>query len=67
MAYHRGGPKSRGLAGDWVHGRWYPALELLPDQERTMPHTVPDDWVKHHFPWCRCQPCRVRSAAPPRR
>lgn len=40
MANNLTGPVHRGEKGKWVNSRWYPALVLLPDEERVLPTTI---------------------------
>lgn len=47
-----------------MYGRWYQYLTLLPDDEREMPFTVPDEDLAAHSITCRCKPCRAPHVQP---
>lgn len=40
-------------------GKWWPPLELLPEEERQLPPTRPDDLVALHELGCLCDYCKV--------
>jgi hypothetical protein len=47
------------------HTRWFLPLELLPDEERVMPETVPDEVAYEHMStniFCMCPACRRPEA-----
>lgn len=79
MAYNKHGPVHQGRKGQYVSGHWFDDHELLPDEEREMPPTVPDSVIKTHRVMCACHPClrtpqeirqrlkRTRSVMPGRR
>lgn len=81
MAYTRSGPKHQGRRGQYVGHHWYDDIEVLPDDQRVMPDTVPHDVVARHTFGCQCVPCarypdelrdrlkrrRLRSSGPARR
>lgn len=53
------GPLHRGADGAYdQHRNWRPALQLLPDDQRAMPDTVPHEWVFSHRLNCECLPCQ---------
>lgn len=58
MVFHKGGPVSTGQAGSWYRHHWYPALPLLPDNQRVMPITVPHEIIRWHRVGCACVPCQ---------
>lgn len=39
------------------HTRWFLPLPLLPEAQRTMPATRPDDQTLEHKGSCRCEVC----------
>lgn len=41
---------------------WYLPLELLADEQRTMPETIPDAETLAHPAWCMCHVCRRPQA-----
>lgn len=43
--------------GQWYQNRWLPPLPLVPDDEREMPFTAPDELCALHKPGCRCKVC----------
>lgn len=47
------------------HGRWFLPLDVLPDEKRSWPETIPDDVAYEHMSRrtpCRCVVCRRPSA-----
>lgn len=45
------------------HTRWFVPLDLLPEEQRVMPETIPDDETLLHKATCRCRVCRRPQAA----
>ena len=45
------------------HALWFLPLELVDDQARVMPETIPDDETLLHPAWCRCRVCTRPQAA----
>ena len=45
------------------HGRWFLPLAVLPDEERVLPETIPDDETLEHSAMCRCRVCRRPQSA----
>lgn len=56
------GPVRRGEQGAWFNSRWYPELDVLDDDEREMPETVPDEEAYDHRFGCMCRACRRPEA-----
>lgn len=44
------------------YGRWFLPLDLLPDEARTMPETLPDALTLEHRAWCTCEVCQRPQA-----
>lgn len=59
MVYTRTGPKQSGRRGQYVGHHWYDDIEVLPDEERVMPVTIPHDVVREHPVGCRCLACET--------
>lgn len=59
MTGNKTGPRHRGEKGDWFQCRWYPALPLLPDEQREMPNTYGDAEYVRHPHGCTCEPCNT--------
>jgi hypothetical protein len=58
MAGSRHGPKHQGADGFYdEHRHWRTFPELLPDDERVMPQTVPNEYIVTHRLGCECTPC----------
>lgn len=52
------GPKHRGIPGFYDQNRkWVTFPDLLPDDERIFPETVPLEYLKTHRIGCECRPC----------
>lgn len=45
------------------HTQWFLPLELLPDDQREMPLTRPDNQTLLHKAGCRCEVCQRPGAA----
>jgi hypothetical protein len=45
------------------HGIWFLPLDLLPEDQRVMPETRPDEETLEHRAICRCDVCRRPQAA----
>jgi hypothetical protein len=41
---------------------WFLPLEVLPDEQRVMPQTRPDEEILTHRAWCSCEVCRRPEA-----
>ena len=56
------GPKHRGETGFYDQNRhWRTFPELLPDDQRVLPQTVPDGYLATHRLGCGCPPCSTYS------
>lgn len=51
------GPKHRGEQGSYDGHHWHRDAVLIPDAERTLPETVPLDYLAGHPLSCGCAPC----------
>lgn len=57
------GPASRGEPGQWYQSKWLPPfVTCLPDDEREMPPTRPDEDAFHHNFGCVCDVCERPAA-----
>jgi hypothetical protein len=45
------------------YGTWFLPLDLLPEEDRVMPQTRPDDATLDHRALCRCLVCQRPQAA----
>lgn len=57
MAYNKHGPVHQGRKGRYVGTHWYDDIEVIPDEQRVLPETVPDHVVATHRYGCKCRPC----------
>lgn len=44
------------------HGRWFLPLDVLPDEQRVMPATRPDEETLEHRALCQCDVCKRPAA-----
>lgn len=42
--------------------KWYLPLAVLPEAERVMPETIPDEETLTHKAWCSCKVCKRPAA-----
>lgn len=57
MVYSKAGPKHQGRKGSYVGHHWFDDIEVIDDELRVMPDTVPHHVVAEHSYKCQCVPC----------
>jgi len=62
MVFTRQGPKHTGRKGSYVGHHWFDDIEVIDDDERVMPDTVPHEFVATHRHGCMCPPCQAYPA-----
>ena len=56
----------KNFPGEWHNGRWLTPIDVLPDEQRTMPETRPDELAYDHMEkrfGCSCDVCQRPAAA----
>lgn len=59
MVFTKSGPKYSGRKGSYVGHHWFDDIEVIPDEDRVMPMTVPHEVIAEHWITCGCVGCRA--------
>ena len=67
MVFTKQGPLHTGRKGSYSGHHWFDDIEVIPDEDRVMPMTVPHEVIAEHWITCNCMGCRAYPAEVQRR
>ena len=67
MVFTKNGPKWSCRSGSYVGHHWFDDIVVIPDEERSMPPTVPHEVIAEHWITCGCTACQSYSPEVKRR